>query len=129
MIERKIVVGCFCALLALAMAPFSVSAASYGGQVDGVGDVKVELLEKGNPVFPRRARSYGISGEVVIRFNIDTEGNAASPVIVESKPRRMFDRSAMRYMQTLKFSPYMDGGSPVVVKDVLITVSYVLAEG
>ena len=109
----------------LSASTFFVSAAeSYTGQIAGIGDVEVELLSKGSPVFPRRAKSYGVSGSVVVRFSVDTEGNAVGAVIVESKPRRMFDRSAMRYMQTLKFKPYVVDGDATEVKDLQMTVAY-----
>ena len=104
----------------------SWAAETYKGQVAGVGAVEVELVERGTPTFPRRARSYGVSGSVLVRFSIDVEGNAIGAVIVESKPRRMFDRSAMRYMETLKFTPYLVDGKATQVNDVQMTVAYVL---
>ena len=107
----------------------SWAAESYKGQVAGVGTVEVELVERGTPTFPRRARSYGVSGSVMVRFSVDVEGNAIGAVIVESKPRRMFDRSAMRYMDTLKFAPYLVDGKATQVNDVQMTVAYVLEGG
>ena len=104
----------------------SWAAETYKGQVAGVGTVEVELVERGTPTFPRRARSYGVSGSVMVRFSVDVEGNAIGAVIVESKPRRMFDRSAMRYMETLKFDPYLLDGKATQVNDVQMTVAYVL---
>jgi|TARA_B110000483_G_scaffold225093_1_gene284452 protein TonB len=106
----------------------SVFAKTYSGTVDGVGKVEVELVAKGTPSFPRRAKSYGVSGEVKVKFNVDVEGNAVGAVIVESKPRRMFDRSAMRYMETLEFSPYEADGSAVAVSDVVMIVAYKLKD-
>ena len=107
----------------------SWAAETYKGQVAGVGTVEVELVERGTPTFPRRARSYGVSGSVMVRFSVDVEGNAIGAVIVESKPRRMFDRSAMRYMETLKFAPYLVDGKETQVNDVQMTVDYVLEGG
>ena len=107
----------------------SWAAETYKGQVAGVGTVEVELVERGTPTFPRRARSYGVSGSVMVRFSVDVEGNAIGAVIVESKPRRMFDRSAMRYMETLKFAPYLVDGEATQVNDVQMTVAYVLEGG
>ena len=115
-------------LVSLVLSVPLVFAESYSGKVDGVGEVEVELVEKGTPSFPRRAKSYGVSGTVKVKFNVDVEGNAVGAVIVESKPRRMFDRSAMRYMETLKFSPYESDGSAVVVSDVVMTVAYKLSD-
>jgi len=105
-----------------------VFAETYAGRVDGVGNVEVELVSKGTPSFPRRAKSYGVSGQVTVRFNVDVEGSAVGAVIVESKPRRMFDRSAMRYMETLKFVPYEVNGSTVTVTDVVMNVAYKLGD-
>ena len=127
MLSRSVAV-----LLVAASAAFilpSWAAETYKGQVAGVGSVEVELVERGTPTFPRRARSYGVSGSVLVRFSVDVEGNAIGAVIVESKPRRMFDRSAMRYMETLKFAPYLVDGEATEVNDVQMTVAYVLEEG
>jgi protein TonB len=125
--REKMITRAFAALsfVLLSASTYMVSAAeSYTGQVAGVGNVEVELLSKGAPVFPRRAKSYGVSGSVLVRFSVDVEGNAVGAVIVESKPRRMFDRSAMRYMQTLKFKPYVVDGNATEVKDLQMTVAY-----
>ena len=127
MLSRSVAV-----LLVAASAAFilpSWAAETYKGQVAGVGSVEIELVERGTPTFPRRARSYGVSGSVLVRFSVDVEGNAIGAVIVESKPRRMFDRSAMRYMETLKFAPYLVDGEATEVNDVQMTVAYVLEEG
>jgi TonB family protein len=115
-------------LVAMALSVPSVFAETYAGRVDGVGQVEVELVAKGTPKFPRRAQSYGVSGQVTVKFNIDVEGNAVGAVIVESKPRRMFDRSAMRYMETLKFIPYKDNGDAAEVSDVVMNVAYKLQD-
>ena len=119
----RVVASILIALGAIA-ASLSWAADTYIGQVTGIGDVEVELVAKGQPVFPRRAKSYGVSGSVLVRFSIDVEGNAIGSVIVESKPRRMFDRSAMRYMETLKFKPHIIDGEPTQVNDVQMTVAY-----
>ena len=123
MISRIFSAFVLAALLSVGSASW---AETFSGQVAGVGEVDVELIVRGTPKFPRRAKSYGVSGSVVVRFSVDAEGNAISPVIVESKPRRMFDRSAMRYMETLKFKPVEVDGKATEVKDVLMTVAYVL---
>ena len=122
MISRVVAAFVF-SLLTLSVS-FGWAAETYDGQVAGVGQVQIELLERGTPVFPRRAKSYGVSGSVLIRFSVDAEGNAIGAVIVESKPRRMFDRSAMRYMETLKFKPFEVDGEVTQIDDILMTVAY-----
>lgn len=123
----RVVAGLLFSLGIVATTP-SWAAETYMGQVAGVGTVEVELVEKGTPTFPRRARSYGVSGSVLVRFSVDVDGNAVGAVIVESKPRRMFDRSAMRYMETLKFEPYEVDGEAAQVSDLQMTVAYVFED-
>ena len=125
MLSRSVAVLLVAVCATVVIVP-SWAAETYKGQVAGVGTVEVELVERGTPIFPRRARSYGVSGSVMVRFSVDIEGNAIGAVIVESKPRRMFDRSAMRYMETLKFAPYLVDGKATQVNDVQMTVAYVL---
>ena len=63
-------------------------------------------LTKVAPEFPREAISTGVDkGRVKVRLAIDKDGNVSQVEIVDSKPRRIFDRSVQRALTQWKFPP------------------------
>jgi protein TonB len=66
-----------------------------------------------NPQYPRQALIDGTSGYVVIEFTIDADGSVSDPEIIESQPRRVFDRSAMQAIYKWKFKPRVVDGKPI----------------
>ncbi len=65
------------------------------------------------PQWPREALIKGISGWVLIEFTINEDGTVADPQVLESEPRRMFDRNALRAIFKWKFKPRIVDGKPV----------------
>jgi protein TonB len=65
------------------------------------------------PQYPRQALIEGVSGYVVIEFTIEPDGSVSDPKILESQPRRMFDRNAVRAIYKWKFKPRIVDGKPV----------------
>ena len=63
-------------LVAMALSVPSVFAETYVGRVDGVGEVEVELIAKGTPSFPRRAKSYGVSSSLDLTSSMSIGGTA-----------------------------------------------------
>lgn len=84
------------------------SAGNPGADGDVIPIVRIE------PQYPREALIEGISGYVVVEFTIEADGSVADPKIVESQPRRVFDRSAIRAIYKWKFKPRVVDGKPVV---------------
>ena len=48
-----------------------------------------------------------------IEFTIEADGSVADPKIIDSNPRRMFDRNAIRAIYKWKFKPRIIDGKPV----------------
>lgn len=65
------------------------------------------------PQYPREALVEGISGWVDIEFTIEADGSVSSPKVVDSNPRRLFDRNAIRAIYKWKFKPRIIDGKPV----------------
>lgn len=65
------------------------------------------------PQYPREALIEGIGGWVEIEFTIEADGSVSSPKIIDSQPRRMFDRNAIRAIYKWKFKPRIVNGKPV----------------
>ncbi|PWI34358.1 energy transducer TonB [Vibrio albus] len=83
-------------------------------QVTDIGqNQQVMPLHRMEPRYPRRALSRKIEGYVVLSFSIDKTGVPTDIEIVESEPRRIFDREARRALKRWKYQPQMVNGSPV----------------
>ena len=66
-----------------------------------------------DPQWPREALVEGIEGYVIVEVLIAADGSVASAVVVESVPRRMFDRNVIRAVLKWKFKPRIVNGVPV----------------
>lgn len=65
------------------------------------------------PQYPREALLKGIQGWVRVRFTIMEDGSVDDPHVVESEPRRLFDRAAIRAILRWKFKPRIVDGKAV----------------
>lgn len=65
------------------------------------------------PTYPPSAIARGIEGTVKVEFTITESGEVKNPIILESNPRRMFDRSVLRSIRGWKFESKFVNGEPV----------------
>lgn len=79
------------------------------------------------PQFPREALLEGISGWVRMEFTITPTGTVEDVKVVESEPRRLFDRNAVRALLKWKFKPRVIDGQAVSRK-ARITLDFNLDE-
>ena len=80
---------------------------------DGSAEGDVIPIVRIEPQFPREALVKGIEGWVVVEFTIEPDGTVSDPRVVESNPRRLFDRNAIRAIYKWKFKPRIVDGQPV----------------
>lgn len=102
------------------MPKISLAVASGGGPYLGgwsAGDAAAEgdviPIVRIEPQYPREALLDGISGYVLVEFTIEPDGSVSDCKILESQPRRMFDRNAVRAIYKWKFKPRIVNGKPV----------------
>ena len=89
---------------------------SSGGSVSAiVVSQPPTLLSRITPVYPERARTLGIQGQVVLRFVVDQSGRVEPDIkILSSIP--MLDEAAIEAVRQWRFAPARDrNGSPVRV--------------
>lgn len=67
---------------------------------------------RAKPVYPFDMRRAGISGEVLVEFICDTEGNVVNPFVVRSSQRE-FESAAVQAVAKWKFRPGKKGGRAV----------------
>lgn len=96
--------------------PTGLAGGAYIGQrggSQGSGDGDVVPIVRVEPQWPREALLQGIEGWVRIEFTIRPDGTVTDPQVIESEPRRMFDRQALRAIQRWRFRPRIVDGRPV----------------
>ena len=72
--------------------------------------VLVKAVTARYPTAAMRARQ---EGWVLVSFTVDTDGQTTDVKVVESQPRRVFDRAAMEAVERYRFTPAMRGGVAV----------------
>ena len=88
--------------------------------VDGDALAIVRIL----PRYPSHALSRGIEGWVLLEFTISELGLAINPVVVDSEPRGVFDRSAISAVRKWKYRPKMEDGKAVKRPNVRQLISF-----
>ena len=58
-----------------------------------------------NPKYPTSAARDGIEGWVQLSFNISPTGEVIDATVVNSEPKRIFDREALRAIKRWKYRP------------------------
>ena len=106
-------------LLALAVAMAAPSfAASVKGTSPAGNEVDVEITSTPPLKYPRRAERLGVEGYVVVGFDLSVEGELIDLRVIESEPRLMFDKAALKFVEGMKFSVPEEGGKPVRTTDI-----------
>ena len=94
--------------------------AASGGPTAGLGDAgssgDVIALFRVEPVYPRKAARNGDEGWVKLEFTITEQGTVIDPVVLDARPRRTFNRSAITAIRQWRFKPRLVGGKPVPVR-------------
>lgn len=85
----------------------SFATADMAAEGDIIPLVRIE------PQYPRQAALARIEGWVEVEFTITETGSVIDPVVVRSRPPRVFDREAIRAIQRWKFKPRVVNGQPV----------------
>ncbi|PVZ72388.1 energy transducer TonB [Pelagibaculum spongiae] len=89
-----------------------------------ISNVEVTVIEAGNnseaiplstfpPVFPSKALRRKIEGFVTLSFTVTKSGRISNIKIIESDPKRIFDREAIKAIRKWKFQPKKLAGQAV----------------
>jgi protein TonB len=89
--------------------PSETSATSAGG-----GQSADAILLKGAPArFPTAALRARQEGWVMVSFTVGADGRTGDVKVMDSQPRRVFDRAAMDAVEKYRFTPAMKDGVAV----------------
>lgn len=73
-------------------------------EIGGV-DIIPMVTKRLKPVYPFRAKRMGITGEVDIRFLVDSNGSVSNIQIINSTPPDVFNESVRRAVSRWRFQP------------------------
>ena len=97
-------------------------------QVRAGCDKNYQPTKRGNPEYPRRARSRGIEGFVILEFTVTRSGAVEDITVVDAAPKRIFDRAAIRAAQDFVFEPCVVGGEIFEIRNFPLKFSFGLSE-
>ena len=76
-------------------------------------DTDVSPIVQVPPAYPRGPKQAGIEGYVTMAVTIRPDGTVFNVKILESQPKRLFDKAATDAMKRWKFRPKVVDGNPV----------------
>ena len=86
---------------------------SGGGKELDVWDGNLVLVMGFPPSYPSGPLTRGKEGYVVVGFSVSASGAVFDSFVIESEPKGVFDRSALKAISKFKYKPRMVGGKPV----------------
>ncbi len=89
-------------------------------------DTDVVPIVRVQPQYPLRASERGIEGWVELRFTISKTGTVKDPLVTNSYPSSIFDRSALKAIRKWKYNPKIEDGEPVERPGVRTRLKFVL---
>ncbi len=109
-----------------------VSTPDYGGPQFGKFSSSIDAhllpIVKFPPKYPDRALKQKIEGWVLLEFTVTETGEVLNPVVIDSDPPGIFNRSALRTIAQWKYKPIIEDGKAVKIKGVQHLITYELNE-
>ena len=104
------------------------SGIDYGAIKIAPGSGARQPIFRVNPQYPARAASRGVTGWVLVVFDIDTDGRVVNPRVLDNEPNSIFDAAAMRAIRKWRYTPEVQDGQAVYVADETVRLVFNLAE-
>lgn len=70
------------------------------------------------PRYPKRAEAKGLQGELLVEFEIDTEGKVNDARVIHASPQGVFDRAVLQALYKNRYKPQKVNGKAVVASGV-----------
>ena len=91
-----------------------------------VSDSEYLPIVKVAPQYPRRALNRGVEGYVLLEYTVTKQGTVKNPVVIEAKPKNIFNNAVIKSAQRYKYKPRVIDGVPVEVSGVRTKVTFQL---
>ena len=99
--------------LAALVAPTTVrppaKSRSHAGELDSPPQPLLDIT----PEYPEGAFAQGLSGKVEVAVWVDETGRVENAMVVATTMADAFNRSALKAVHEMRFTPGMSGGKPV----------------
>lgn len=91
---------------------------SQGQMIENTGGEKrgARVTNVVNPTFPPSAQSRGISGYVILEISISDRGKIDDVVVIDSKPKGIFENAAIEAVRRWSFEPAISEGKTISTK-------------
>lgn len=93
------------------------------------GNRPLQLVSGTGAVYPPTARSAGIEGHVVVRYDVDVEGRVRNARVVSASPPDVFDEAALQAVSRWRFRAPERGGEPQPVSGLESRLEFTLRGG
>jgi protein TonB len=90
-------------------------------------DTDVVPIVRVQPQYPLRASERGIEGWVEVQFTISKLGTVKDPMVINSHPSSIFDRSALKAIRKWKYNPKIEDGEPVERPGIKVRLKFELS--
>ena len=101
-------------------------AASIKGTSPAGNEVVVEIKKTPSLKYPRPAERLGVEGFVTVGFDLSAEGELIDLRVIESQPRLMFDKSALKFVKGMDFDVPEEDGNRIMTSDIKFRVQFQL---
>lgn len=81
-----------------------------------------------DPTYPPEASRDGVEGWVKLSFSVTSSGTVSDISVLQSEPKRVFDRAARRALQKWKYKPKLVDGIPVSQKGMVVVLDFKLKQ-
>ena len=92
------------------------------------GDMQATPQFRVDPTYPPEASRDGIEGWVKLGFTVGANGAVSDINVLDSEPKRVFDRAARRALKKWKYKPKLDGGKPVSQPGMVVVLDFKLEQ-
>ena len=92
------------------------------------GDMQATPQFRVDPTYPPEASRDGVEGWVKLGFTVSASGAVSDIKVLDSEPKRVFDRAARRALKKWKYKPKLDGGKPVSQPGMVVVLDFKLEQ-
>lgn len=90
----------------------------------GKQDSEAKPIVQIKPLYPIDAARKGIEGWVKLSFSIDKTGSVTNIEVLDSSPKRTFDRSARKALKGWRYQAKFVNGAPVIQDNLQIQLDF-----
>ncbi len=93
----------------------------------GIGDAMASPIFRVEPQYPVKAAQKGIEGWVDLAFNIDELGQVVDIEVVDSQPKRIFNRAARKALKRWKYKAKISKGKTIKTLGLSVRLDFTMA--